>query len=89
MLRNALSLLTCFAALAGANPVARMVLHERRATAPSGFIASGPAPPEQTLNLRVALTQRDISGLEQRLLEVSSPDHADFRQWLSKEEVCH
>ncbi|EIN06455.1 subtilisin-like protein [Punctularia strigosozonata HHB-11173 SS5] len=82
------SLLASFAALACANPVARnMVVHEARASAPSGFVAQGPAPADQVLNLRIALKQGDISGLEQRLLEVSSPENADFRQWLSKDDV--
>lgn len=64
-----------------------MVIHDSRASAPAGFVAAGLAPGDQVLNLRIALTQSDASGLEQRLLEVSDPAHPDFRQWLSKEEV--
>jgi tripeptidyl-peptidase I len=82
------SLLASFAALVCANPVARnMVLRDTRASAPVGFVSKGPAPAEQMLNLRIALKQGDAAGLEQRLLEVSHPENADFRQWLSKDEV--
>ncbi|KAF7348010.1 Family S53 protease-like protein [Mycena sanguinolenta] len=66
---------------------ARMVLHENRRGAPSGFISHGPAPADELLTLRVALTSNDISGLEKRLISASTPGSQNFRQWLSMEEV--
>lgn len=84
----ALGLFVSLAALACANPVARdLVVHERRASAPPGFVLKTAAPAGQTLNLRVAIKQGSISGLEERLLDISSPKSTDFRAWLSKDEV--
>ncbi|EIN06456.1 family S53 protease [Punctularia strigosozonata HHB-11173 SS5] len=88
MLLTAVFILTTFGTFGWANPIARnMVVHDSRASAPAGYVATEPTPGDQVLNLRIALAQSNASGLEQRLLEVSDPAHADFRQWLSKEEV--
>lgn len=77
------------ASLVCATPVARdMIVHERRSTAPSGFVHSGPAPAEHTLNLRINLVSSDLAGLEQALNAASFPSSPSYGQWLSKEEVC-
>ncbi|KAJ7302279.1 family S53 protease-like protein [Mycena albidolilacea] len=65
---------------------ARMVLHER-ATAPAGFIRLGPASASKEITLRVALTANNITGLQDKLLSISTPGSPDFRQWLSMDEV--
>ncbi|KAJ7697244.1 subtilisin-like protein [Mycena rosella] len=64
-----------------------MVLHERRAAPPSGFIRQGAAPPNEIITLHVALTSNNVAGLEERLRSASTPDSPDFRQWLSMNEV--
>ncbi|KAI0294269.1 family S53 protease [Multifurca ochricompacta] len=64
-----------------------MHLHERRDDVPDGFTSKGPAPGDQTLQLRIALVQNDIEGLQNKLLDVSTPSSAQYGQWLSKEEV--
>lgn len=76
-------------ALAYASAVLARTLrvHERRTSLPSGFVQEGPAAPEDVLELRFALTNTDISGLEAALMDAATPGSANFRQWLSKEQV--
>ena len=70
-----------------ANPLFRnMVMHEST-TVPDGFVKGAAAPASDVLNLRIALTQNNIKGLESELYAVSNPDSARYGQHLSKEEV--
>ncbi|KAI0046849.1 family S53 protease [Auriscalpium vulgare] len=62
-------------------------LHERRDDVPDGFTSKGPAPDDSVLNLRIALKQTDITGLQDALLDVSTPSSANYGQHLSLEEV--
>jgi tripeptidyl-peptidase-1 len=66
-----------------------MIVHDRRDGIPSGFAKVGAAPSSQMLKLRLALTQGDLAGLEDRLMAISTPTNPAYRQWLSKEEVHH
>ncbi|KAH8111217.1 family S53 protease [Phellopilus nigrolimitatus] len=71
-----------------ASPVFRdLVVHEQRDTVPYGFVKSGAAPADQVLNLRMALHNTDMAGLEKALYDVSTPDSAHYGQHLTKEEV--
>lgn len=72
-----------------AKPHARsdMLVHERRDDVPDGFTLNGPAPGNSQLKLRLALVQNDITGLQNTLLDVSTPGSASYGQHLSKEEV--
>jgi hypothetical protein len=63
------------------------ILHERRDNAPSGFFSIGPAPTDQILTLHLGLAQSNISGLEQRVLAVSTPSSSEYGKFLTKEEV--
>ena len=87
------SVLTAFVLIgvAVANPLnsrsSAFQIHELRETLPQGFTAVGPAPPQQTLNLRLALAQSNPDGIVNALYEVSDPDSASYGQYLSKEEV--
>jgi tripeptidyl-peptidase-1 len=65
-----------------------MVLHERRAAVPSGFVRHGAAVANEMLTLRVALKSNNIGGLEEKLKSMATPGSSDFRQWLSMDEVC-
>ncbi|KAH8108266.1 family S53 protease-like protein [Phellopilus nigrolimitatus] len=77
-----------FVAAVAANPVSRsLVLHEQRASAPNGFVKIGAAPADQVLNLRLALVNSDMAGLEDSLYAVSTPNSALYGQHLSKDEV--
>ncbi|KAJ7764320.1 family S53 protease-like protein [Mycena metata] len=66
---------------------ARMVVHESRSAAPSGFVSHGAAPTDNILTLRVALAPNNIAGLEEKLTSLSTPGSSEFRQWLSMDEV--
>ncbi|KAJ7018607.1 family S53 protease-like protein [Mycena alexandri] len=54
---------------------------------PNGFSRIGPSPPETILDLRLALTQNNISGLQDTVYDVSTPGNARYGKHLSKEEV--
>ncbi|TFY64859.1 hypothetical protein EVG20_g5800 [Dentipellis fragilis] len=75
--------------LVGASPhhARTMHVHHRRATAPGSYVNGGAAPEDQVLNLKFALTQNDVSTLHQKVVNVSTPGHAEYGQHLSKEEV--
>ncbi|KAI0828533.1 family S53 protease [Trametes gibbosa] len=83
-------LVACLAADAYSKQTARsMQVHEKRdlSLIPSAFEALGPAPPDDILNLRVALVQGNIPALEKALMDVSTPDSPTYGQHLSKEQV--
>ncbi|CAL1707451.1 unnamed protein product [Somion occarium] len=75
--------------LALGNPLNRrsMQLHETRPSAPEGFVKAGSASPDTTLRLRIALAQSDPAGLTDALMDVSTPDSANYGAHLTKEEV--
>ncbi|KAJ6534138.1 family S53 protease-like protein [Mycena capillaripes] len=66
---------------------ASMVVHESRAAAPAGFVRRAVAPPNSMLTLCVALVSNNVSGLEDKLMSLSTPGSSNFRQWLSMDEV--
>lgn len=76
-------------AFALGNPHGRrsMTVHESRSDIPEGFTKQGPASPDTVLNMRIALKQGNPAGLEQALMDVSTPGSALYGQHLSKEEV--
>ena len=81
-------LVACFAIVAYGKPVARSLqVHETRVEVPSAFALKGPAAPDSMLDLRVALVNSDIAGLEKALMDVSTPGNALYGQHLTKEEV--
>lgn len=77
-----------FISLACSSLVARnLVVHESRQDVPDGFVQTGSPDPTTMLNLRIALVQSDMAGLEEALFAVSTPDSALYGQHLSKDEV--
>lgn len=62
---------------------ATLVFHDARSAAPSGFVRQGTAPATQLLELRIGLASNNIDGLREKLMSVSTPGNAEFRQWLS------
>ncbi|KAJ7504162.1 family S53 protease [Mycena galericulata] len=74
--------------LAAASPgIKPRILQQSRSSAPQGFASLGAAPATQTLNLRIALASKDVSGLETALLDVSTPSSANYGKHLTKDEV--
>jgi tripeptidyl-peptidase-1 len=88
--KSFLTLALVLSTLAGAIPTPeQMVVHNSRPAAPKGFVAQGNAPAEQTIDIRIALASSDMAGLEKALMDVSTPTSANYRKFLSKEEVSH
>ncbi|EMD36470.1 hypothetical protein CERSUDRAFT_156150 [Gelatoporia subvermispora B] len=80
--------LACLFSLTLSKPAARnLLLHESLEGVPAGFQLVGPASPDTTLKMRVALVQSDPAGLETALYDVSTPSSANYGQHLSKSEV--
>ena len=63
------------------------IVHESRYSAPNGFSRLSTASANQTLDLRIALANSNISGLEEMLYAASTPGNSLYGQHLSKEEV--
>ena len=61
--------------------------HEEVHTCPDGFVLHGPADPETRLDLRIALRQNDIAGLETVFLDISNPDSPQYGRHLSQQQV--
>ncbi|KAJ7823240.1 subtilisin-like protein [Mycena olivaceomarginata] len=73
--------------IAHAATASPLILHEQRRSAPPGFTSQGPAPDSHTITLRFALASNNLPGLQEKLLDISTPGRAEFRQWLSQDEV--
>ncbi|KAF5352141.1 hypothetical protein D9758_009245 [Tetrapyrgos nigripes] len=83
-----------FAALASAafasvtaTPTRRAMAVAEQRKVPGSFARAGKPDAETTLNLRVALKQKDMQGLEKALYGVSTPGSSLYGQHLSLEEV--
>lgn len=62
---------------------------EKRENPPDGFSLIGATPLDKFLNLRLSLTQNDVSGLHDAIHQVSTPGSPRYGQYLSKGEVNH
>ncbi|KAF9269034.1 family S53 protease-like protein [Marasmius fiardii PR-910] len=82
----ALIVTASLASLAWGSPVRPMVVHENR-DAPPTFARAGKPDASMNLNLRIALTPKDINGLEEALYQVSTPGNALYGQHLSLDQV--
>lgn len=63
--------------------------HESRSSPPPGYILAGPASPNTTLTLRLALVQGDYDGLIEALMNVSTPSHGQYGAHFSRQEASH
>lgn len=68
-------------------PRSRTVVHESREAVPSGYVKVGVAPLKQTLTMRLGLKKNNAAGLDQKLLDISTPSSANYGKFLTKEEV--
>jgi hypothetical protein len=66
---------------------AGMVLQERVAAPPSGFVSKGAAPAGNTITIELALASNNMQGLQEKLLSISDPASPEFRQWLTQDQV--
>lgn len=77
------------AAVAGTPSFRNMLVLEQRSDVPAGFAKGAPAPATNVLDLRLAIKQNDMAGLEKALFDVSTPGSTLYGQHLTKEEVRH
>ncbi|KAJ7170953.1 family S53 protease [Mycena filopes] len=74
--------------LAAAGPsVQNFVVQTKLNSAPQGFAKVGAAQDSTVLNLRIALPSSNIAGLEQALLDVSTPSSSNYGNHLTKAQV--
>jgi tripeptidyl-peptidase-1 len=66
---------------------ANSLMLEKRDGSPPGFSRVGPTPLDQTLNLRLALMQKNITGLHDTVYDISTPGNARYGQYLTQDEV--
>ncbi|EGX94758.1 tripeptidyl peptidase SED3 [Cordyceps militaris CM01] len=82
------SLLPLLAALAAASPAnLQMSLKHSLHMVPQGWEVHSDAPADQKLNLHIGLKEQNLDQLQKRLLEMSTPDHADYGKHMSKDEI--
>jgi hypothetical protein len=72
---------------AGASAMANFVPHESRDDVPHGWANLGAAADSTPMTLRVALHSKDVAGLQQAVLAVSTPGNAKYGQHLSAAQV--
>ena len=65
------------------------VVHNSRIAPPDGFRSEGAAASDTILIMRFALTSNNMVGLEEALMDVSTPTSANYRKFLTQEEVSH
>ncbi|KAH9915208.1 subtilisin-like protein [Fomitopsis serialis] len=76
--------------LCGASPApARLVVHESRATIPSGWLPVRRADPDIVLPLRIGLMQPHIHEVEEYLMEISHPQSPGYGKHWTPAEVRH
>ncbi|KAJ3493921.1 hypothetical protein NLG97_g4417 [Lecanicillium saksenae] len=56
-------------------------------TAPTNWVNSGRADGSAMLQARIGIKQKDITGLQQKLLDISNPNSANYGKWLSQEQI--
>ena len=86
MISTHFALLAALITAALGNPL-RGDIHQRRTDLPKGFTALGSAPQDETITFRIALAQRDFSGLEKALYAAATPGTGQYGQYLSKAQV--
>jgi hypothetical protein len=73
---------------ASASAIANFVPHESRDDVPHGWANLGAAADSTPMTLRVALHSKDVAGLQQAILAVSTPGNAKYGQHLNTAQVC-
>ncbi|KZT38181.1 family S53 protease-like protein [Sistotremastrum suecicum HHB10207 ss-3] len=58
-------------------------IHESINGAPEGFVYAGTPSPTTEVSLRISLVQNNIIGLQEKLIEISTPSSATYGQWMN------
>lgn len=90
-LRVLLALAAMSSAAVAAPPADTLLLGDHaileQVVAPSAWKPAGKPHPESPMNLRIALKQNDIDGLQAKLRDIADHNSPNYGQWLSKDEV--
>ncbi|KAK2608358.1 hypothetical protein QQS21_003043 [Conoideocrella luteorostrata] len=54
---------------------------------PSQWKSSGTPNPKTLMKMQIGLKQKDMAGLQKKLMDISDPNSANYGKWLSKEEL--
>ncbi|KAL3959176.1 hypothetical protein ACCO45_007338 [Purpureocillium lilacinum] len=82
------TMLPLLAALAAASPLAQeMVTKQALRKAPGGWVLKGSAPADLQMNMHISLKEQNMDKLQQRLLQISDPGHADYGKHMSKSDI--
>lgn len=75
------------ATLAAASPLTQFVPQHSLPSVPAGWTHHAAAPADHTIALQIRLKEENLDQLQQRLLQISDPDHIDYGKHMSKAEV--
>mgnify|MGYP005988571601 CR=1 FL=1 len=78
------------AALAAASPLTQhneMILKHSLGDVPNVWELKQPAPADLTINMHIQLKEENLHKLQQRVLEISDPDHEDYGKHMSKGDI--
>lgn len=82
------ALLLILAALAAASPLNQeMLTKQALKSVPAGWEFKTAAPANLKINMHLAMKEQNMDKLQQRLLEISDPGHADYGKHMSKADV--
>lgn len=82
------TLLPLLAGLAAASPLQQdMIIKHALPAVPSGWEVKSDVPADHKINMQIGLKEQNLDKLQERLLQVSNPDHADYGKYMSRAEV--
>ncbi|KAJ3493922.1 hypothetical protein NLG97_g4416 [Lecanicillium saksenae] len=82
------ALLSVLATLAAASPMQQdMVVKHALPSVPTGWQVKSAAPPALKINMHIGLKEQNLDQLQQRLLAMSDPEHAEYGKHMSRDEV--
>lgn len=81
-----LAVVAAFSALLASASAGLTPLFERH-NVPSGWIKSAPAAPQAKVHFHLALTQQNLDVLEKTFWEVSNPEHENFQNFMTNDEI--
>ncbi|KAJ6787265.1 hypothetical protein PWT90_05858 [Aphanocladium album] len=64
-----------------------VLIHEQ-VNVPASFEPIGYPDPDAVLQLKFGLRQKDIGGLQRKLMDISNHNSPNYGQWLSKQEIA-
>lgn len=90
LFRTLLNFAAFFCAAAIVNPATNflnMIVHDQRSAAPDGFTLQRLAESTQAIRLRIGLRQSNMTGLQDTLMDISTPGNARYGKHLTREQV--